>query len=75
MPPPECIMAGPLTRHARDGPEGLPWVETKLVKCPEALSAYQHIKAEAVLQIRGYNLLGRTASDGKQKRRSQSSDL
>jgi hypothetical protein len=53
----------------------LPCVETKLVEYPEALSAYQHIKAEAVLQIRGYNLMGRTASDGKQKRRSQSSDL
>jgi len=68
-------MAGPLTRTHAGWTGRITVVETKLFECPEALSAYQQIKAKAILQRRGYNLLGRSASAGKWKRRSRSSDL
>jgi hypothetical protein len=42
------MMAGPVAR-AR-GMDRKIAVDTKNVECPEALSAYQHVKAEAVLQ-------------------------
>jgi hypothetical protein len=37
----------------------------RCVECPEALSAYQHTKAEAVLQRGGYRFLRRNASEGR----------
>ena len=45
----------------RDGPEDCRGYK-RFFQCPEALSAYQHTKAEAVLQRGGYRVLPLNAS-------------
>ena len=49
------MMAGPVAR-TRGMDRKITVAKTNL-QCPEALSAYQHTKAEAVLQREEYNFL------------------
>ena len=50
------MMAGPVAR-ARGMDRKVAVVTNEFFECPEALSAYQHTKAEAVLQREAYRIL------------------
>jgi hypothetical protein len=57
------MMAGPVTR-TRGMDRKIAVGTNEILECPEALSAYQHTKAEAVLQRQGYCVPLLNASGG-----------
>ena len=57
------MMAGPVAR-ARGMDRKIAVGTNEFRECPEALSAYQHTKAEAVPQRGGYRFLPKSASGG-----------
>src|SRR5271165_1829444 len=56
IPPPECMMAGPVARISRDGPEKVPWGVAKVVVVRKRCLPTSTPRSEAVRQREEYRV-------------------